>query len=898
MASNCVARKQQTQSLLHAVWRGRDCLVLVSRSWWGPGAGIPPNPANSRREAERVPLPWNARTVSVLHGGVKTGILKSARHVRRGTSLDEVQRKTMNDQPPIPPTGGEETLPTVLRNALPAEWQDHRARAGDVSGEEGGTDWRRYLAAVLRYKWLVALTTVIGVGIGIGIVRFVPQEYEAQARIWVETSQGRDQGPIRTGQLLESYAWIDLLKSFAVLDDAVRSLRLYVRPADAADSGVVAGLHLAMRFQPGKYELGLSSDGRYLRLLRADGSVADQAAAGDSLGGPVGFLWQPDPSQLRAGRTVGFEVLNPRDIATGLSRDLVAQTDRQGNFLAVSLQGRDPELTAATVNTVVDRFVELAGQLTKIKITERVAALREQLGDAGSGLLRAEQELESFKVETITLPAEEAVPVAPGLQVTQDPVLSRFFQMRVELDNMQADRDAIQRVLSAAGDSGVGVQALEAIGSVQQSSELQAALADVNGRQAELRALQSQFTDEHPAVQRLAGRIKALETQTIPVLAQALVQTLDTRIASLEGRTESASHEMRQIPPRRIQEARLQRNVTIAENLYTMVQQRYEEARLAEVSSIPDVRVLDPAITPHRPLGSRAIRLFVVAVFGGLGAGLLGAILLDRFDRRFRYPSQVSEQMGLQILGVVPHLKGIRNGRRGGAAAPVVEALRGIRLNLVHAYGTAGPIVITVTSPGSSDGKSFISANLALAFADSGRRTLLIDADSRRGSLHRVIGALRKPGLTDVLSDRLDSGAAIQSTEYPGLKFLGGGTRLPGAPELLGSESMARLVVQLRQQFDVVIVDSPPLGAGVDAYTLGTLTGAMVVVVRTGRTDRMEAEGKLDMLDRLPVRVLGAILNDAKDATGYGYGYYSYYMPGYESEEESEAADLLGEGRK
>jgi polysaccharide biosynthesis transport protein len=517
---------------------------------------------------------------------------------------------------------------------------------------------------------------------------------------------------------------------------------------------------------------------------------------------------------------------------------------------------------------------------------------------AEASLRSAEQALENFRVQTITLPQEQAAPVVPGLEITQDPFLRRFFDLRMQIDSLQADRDAIRAALGAAGDSGVSVQALERIGSVQSNAQLQAALGDLAAREAELRADRSQLTDEHPIVQRVLDRIRALSTETIPSLARALVRSLDTQIADAQQRAESGSREAREIPARAIQEGRLRRDVAIADNFYTRVKERYQEATLAEAQSNAGVTVLDPAITPNRPLSSRAMQLFVMAVFGGIGAGLAGAILLDRIDGRVRYPSQVSDQMGLQILGVVPHLKGMKNGRSGADAAPVVEALRGIRLNLLHAHGTAGPVAFTITSPGSSDGKSFVSANLALSFADSGRRTLLIDADSRRGSLHRVIGALRKPGLTDVLSGRLDLSAAIQQTEYPGLHFLGGGTRLPGAPELLGSEAMARLVSDLRQRYEVVLVDSPPLGAGVDAYTLGTVTGAIVLVVRTGRTDRAEAEAKLDVLDRLPVRILGAILNDAKDQSAYGYGYYSYYMPGYEYEEEGEAAGLLEDGAK
>lgn len=762
-------------------------------------------------------------------------------------------------------------------------------------------DWRRYVSAVLRYRWLVVLTTALGFGAGLLLMRFTPQVYQAQARVWAETASrsGDRQGPIGRGTLLESYAWVDLLKSFAVLDPAVRSLRLYVVPTHPVDSGVFGGLELAQRFQPGRYELSRSPDGGTFALVRADGSLAHEAAVGDSLGAPVGLLWRPDQGRLPAGQAVGFEVMNPRDVATQLREDVSAQTDQQGNFLTVSLRGPDPVKAAATVNAVVDRFVELAGELARLKSTEQREALEEQLVRAETNLRSAEQALENFRVETITKPAEDAVPIAPGLQITQDPFLGRYFGLRMQIDSLQSDRNAIRQALEAIDDSGVSVQSLERIGSVQNNAQLQAAMGDLAEREAELRAGRSQLTDEHPVVRRLLDRIRALRVETIPALAQALVQSLSTQIADAEERASLSSREAREIPTRAIQENRLRRDVTIAENIYTMVQQRFEEARLAEATSIPDVRVLDPAVSPNRPLGNRALQLFVFAVFGGIGAGIAGAILLDRTDRRVRYPSQVSDQMGLQILGVVPHLKGMKNGRNGRDAAPVVEALRGIRLNLLHAHGTAGPVVFTITSPGSSDGKSFVAANLALSFADAGRSTLLIDADSRRGSLHRVIGALRKPGLTDVLSGRLDLSAAIQQTEYPGLHFLGGGTRIPGAPELLGSEAMARLVSDLRQRYEVVLVDSPPLGAGVDAYTLGTVTGAIVLVVRTGRTDKAEAEAKLDVLDRLPVRILGAILNDAKDQSAYGYGYYSYYMPGYEYEEEAEVgAALLEDGAK
>jgi len=264
----------------------------------------------------------------------------------------------------------------------------------------------------------------------------------------------------------------------------------------------------------------------------------------------------------------------------------------------------------------------------------------------------------------------------------------------------------------------------------------------------------------------------------------------------------------------------------------------------------------------------------------GLGLGMVGAIVLDRVDPRVRYPEQVSRDLGLPILGAVPHL-------RTKEPAEVVEALRGLRLNVAHEFG-AGPVVFTVTSPEPGDGKSFVSANLALTFADGGHRTLLIDGDIRRGVLHRRFKCNRQPGLVDFIQGQAPRDQIVQETPYPRLSIIGCGTRTQRAPEVLGSPAMADLFTELREQYDVIVVDSPPLTAGVDPFVLGTVTGALLVVLRTGKSHRGIAGAELQVLERLPIRLLGAVLNDVPRGAAYGYyAYYSYYLPGYEAVEEA-----------
>jgi len=201
-----------------------------------------------------------------------------------------------------------------------------------------------------------------------------------------------------------------------------------------------------------------------------------------------------------------------------------------------------------------------------------------------------------------------------------------------------------------------------------------------------------------------------------------------------------------------------------------------------------------------------------------------------------------------------------------------------------HAYGAAGPVLITVTSPGRGDGKSFVTSDLALAFASVGYRTLLIDGDVRCGALHRLLKATRRPGLTDALANEATPDQVVQSTPYSHLSFIGGGSRLHRGPELLCSEALPRLITALRPHYDAILVDSPPLAAGVDASALGAVTGSLLVVLRTGVTDRMIAEAKVELLRGLPIRVLGVVLNDVRP--GAAYSYYAYSIEGYSTRQE------------
>jgi capsular exopolysaccharide synthesis family protein len=281
-------------------------------------------------------------------------------------------------------------------------------------------------------------------------------------------------------------------------------------------------------------------------------------------------------------------------------------------------------------------------------------------------------------------------------------------------------------------------------------------------------------------------------------------------------------------------------------------------------------------------------RITLLAIIASLAAAIGLALLLDRVDKRLRYPDQITDELGLDILGAVPSIGVSKNGATDlETATQVVEAFRTVRLGLAHALNGPRPLMLTISSPNLGDGKSLVSSNLALSFAEGGYRTLLIDGDIRRGGLHRMFGIERRPGLVDCLMGNAGLDDVVHPANHANLSVIPGGARRQRGPELLASRALTDLLAQLKPAYDAIIIDSPPLGAGIDPFALGVATGSMMLVVRPGETDRKLAMAKLTLLDRLPVKLVGAVLNAFKSSREYRHYSYDY---GYTSEVEDDHA--------
>ena len=763
-------------------------------------------------------------------------------------------------------------------NAPLAAWEE----PGGPSPAPHASPLERPLAAIRRYKLLVLGFFILAAAGGVVATKLVKPQYDVRATVWIETHEPMQKaGPIQSDELLTSQAWVELLRSYRISDAVVRKLSLYVRPDEAGDSTLFRNFGVADRFLPGAYTLHLDGAAKRWRLEFRSASFEDSGTAADSVGRKIGLLWVLPPTAFASAkaRDVNFTVSTPRETSVDLMKRLNTQLADKSNFLWLTLEDPDPQLAARTLNTWVSEYVSVAAELKKHNLVEYANILNGQLQFSETSLRDAEAALENFRVNTITLPAEGG-PVAAGVQDTRDPVMKSFFDQKIEYDNLRHDVDALQNAITNANAGKTPYESVLLIPSVAQSpgaEALRLSFQQLYKHQADLATVRQVYTDKYQPVKELNDAIKILQTQTIPQQANDVLTQLKGRQAEYDTRIASASKDLQAIPTRTIEEMRLRRAVNVAEGLYTSLKTSYAEAQLAEESATPDVNVLDSAVAPLRPTKNTAPRLILMAIVGGLAAAIGLALLLDGLDRRLRYVDQATNELGLNIAGTVPKLpKSGIDPRSPEQVFQLVESFRAIRMAAMQTSGA--PMMLAISSPSPGEGKSLVSANLAMSFAEAGYNTLLVDGDTRRGALNEMFGLPRSVGLTDFLAGNAPRSAIVYPTPHGRLSLLPCGTRRRQSPELLASPRLKQVLKELQAEYDVIICDTPPFAAGIDSYAIAGVADALLVVLRVGQTERRMAAAKLALLDRVPVRVVGAVLNGVEyNGEFQYYGYLSSY---------------------
>ncbi|WGS47443.1 Wzz/FepE/Etk N-terminal domain-containing protein (plasmid) [Burkholderia sp. JSH-S8] len=399
-------------------------------------------------------------------------------------------------------------------------------------------------------------------------------------------------------------------------------------------------------------------------------------------------------------------------------------------------------------------------------------------------------------------------------------------------------------------------------------------------------ALRQQSVDLETRVQTLQQRRQELLTRFMP--KHPAMVAVNAQLADAQRELDAVRAQIRRLPGVEQGMLQLQRDVAVDTALYTNLLNARQQMTLARASKTGNVRIVDSAKAADMPVRPNR----GMAVIGSLLLGLLagGAIVVAR--RRLAGtvtdPDEIEWMTGLPVFATVPHSPSsalpeprARGGRRArpSSAAPApydaaLESLRGFRTSLQLALPEAPNPVVLISGPTTGVGKSFVAANLAVLAGASSRRVLLIDADLRKGSLHERFRCSRAPGLTDVVVGTHRLGEALKRDMAPGLDFLPMGSVVADPGEWLLRPALVELIERLASQYDMVVIDGPPLLPVADALVLGRMAGTVFLVARSGVTTAAGIDESVRRLAHAHVAVRGAILNDFKGVPGrYDYGY-------------------------
>ena len=783
------------------------------------------------------------------------------------------------------------------------------SRNGGTGGRADVSHLRELFNFVLRNRLLVLGIPLVVIAAAFIFVQTATPVYDANT--WIRIDRQRSQLPVldalsnlATGD--EIHTEMAVLNRRPLAEEVVDTLALQLavgEPQRVPRARLLADIAVSRDADHAAYRLVRDESGRAMTLFEGE---SEQPLASYGPGETVrvrNASFRLLPAALTQDE-IDVAVLPFETALTQLRQTLsVTRPDRDADLIRIQYQGTDSVLVRDVPNTLASVFIDRRAQVRKTEARSTVDFLEQTIASLAGQLRTAEDELERFRE------ANNIVDLAREAEFN----VERYSELRAERDRIEAEREALGEMLAQAERAAMEERsplepspyrdliAFPTLFSNWSVSELFRSMNELENERAKLLNLRK-LEDED--VQVLTRRIGEMEDQ-LRNIAVTYRQGLSEQVESFNTRLAQYQIDLQEVPSKEIEYRRMDRQAEVLEEIYTLLQTRLKEAEIAAAVEDPSVRVVEPAVLPVDPIRPNKPLTMILALLLGLGLGAGAAFVRENLDTSIHTREDLQEIAPMvPVLGLIPRIKeAATNGgfgpRRTYAApgaddlshrlvagrdprSPISEAYRSLRTGVAFSSLDRPHKVLVFTSALPGDGKSTSSANLAITMVQQGQRVLLVDADMRKGVLHEVFAELRTPGLSDVLLGDVDLTEAVRRVdlgESGELEFLASGTLPPNPAELVGSERAKRLLAQLEELYDVVILDAPPLNLVTDAALLGSYADGVVVVARSGVTDRGAVSYAFEQLAAVRATVLGLVLNDIdvrKDRYYGSYGLASY----------------------
>ncbi len=707
-------------------------------------------------------------------------------------------------------------------------------------------------ATLLDYKWLIVAVTFSSLLLGAAFLYVATPVYQADALLqWDDKMVGggglgalKDMSALLGGDATATAGQIEILNSRMVLGPVVDKLKLDI--VAEPDYFPILGKAMARRHDGSELAtplFGMSSfawGGEQIKV--------------ETLEVPKALI--DEPLTLMAGKGGHYQVFDEDDnkLLEGRVGQPAAKDDIQ---LFVSQLTARPgtrfKLTKQREHDVIAFLQEKGGYSVKergkqsgiIEVTLRhsdAALLPVILDEITNGYVRQNVEYHSVEAEKTLKFLEGQL---PGLKTQMENADSAFKHYRQSKGSADLALET-QGVLTSIVDVDKQTILLQ-----QQRDELR-----------------QQFTPEHPRMQAMDSQIARLKAKR---------GQLDGRVGNLPAEQQAA--------------LRLQRDLELYTKLYTELLNNAQQLQVSKAGTVGEARIIDPAAIASKPISPKGALILAVSVILGLLLSVVTIWVIRSLRVMVEDPDKIEKEIGLPVYATIPHSKievtlahDIKFGKKKGELLAIdypeedaVESLRSLRTTIHFALLDADKGSLLITGPSPGIGKSFISKNLGAVLAQSGKRVAIIDADLRKGHIHREFGMQREIGVSEFVSGTASLSEIVKPTSVPGLSVVTTGQRPPNPSELLMHAHFGELLDQLGDLFDILIVDAPPILAVSDAAIIGRHTGATLMVARAGKHPIREIEQAVKRLNQAGVQVKGFVFNDMDtDRQRYRYGYHGY----------------------
>ncbi|HET9727082.1 MAG TPA: polysaccharide biosynthesis tyrosine autokinase [Gemmatimonadales bacterium] len=777
----------------------------------------------------------------------------------------------------------------------------------EAPGAGDSVSFRQILAVLRRRYQLILAMTLVGASIGLFLASREPATYHAGAmlrfageRQSLTGDDGEPSGLPKTTDPLLSI--VQLIRSRTVAGVVVDTLglQLYSMTPNFT-TGVLDGVHVDARAEGDSVVLTFRAND--VVAQRADRRVT--AAYGQPINlGVVQFSVRARPSV----ETASLGIMGREESIDALLGGLMVAPRAETDVIDVGYTAYDPISAQRVVNSTVQAFQTLNVQWARERSRRRREFLGEQLAQTDSMLARAQGELAAFKSR------QQLASSADKLQAEQGTQL----QIETRMAELDADRRtfaSLQQQLKSS-DEQTRAQAVRALGTAPGMGDnvaigtLYRQLLVYQDRLDSLTTGPWKASQNNPDVVQLKGLAGTTQDKLEDAVTSQL-KTLDARMEALSALKRQSAASIQVLPAMAEEEMRLNRRVDALAGLGDDLRKDYNKARMAETVEAGDVDVVDMADVPYAPVLTASAVKLALGLVVGLLLGLVLAYLLEALNTSVRRPEDLEAVLHVPGLAVIPRISGgSGNGRsrlRGllgagksgkpGAGSPMsggqtfsigIEAFRNLRTSLIWSDGGEALKTLVVTSAAPGEGKTLTAANLAVTLAYDGLRVLLVDCDIRRPRVHGLFHLPRAPGLMELLTASNGPGAprlpAIRDTSVVGLSVLPCGALPSNAANLLSGTRMKVLLQELREQYDIIVLDTPPVLATADAGIVASLTDGVLLVVRAGTTDKNAAQRACQQLANVGARVIGTVLNDPGGQVAKEGDYY--YPYDYAAEEQ------------